>query len=101
MSLKKQYSEANAKCKVTFKLTKEIAGSVNNAFLAGDFNGWDTESIPMKKLKNGEFSTSVNLDKGKEYQFKYLIDGKKWINEQEADKHVPNEFQTENSVVII
>jgi hypothetical protein len=55
----------------------------------------------MKKLKGGEFSVSVDLKKGREYQFKYLLDGRAWLNEAEADKHVPNEFQGENSVVIV
>ena len=59
------------------------------------------ELFPMKKLKGGEYSVSVDLQKGKEYQFKYIIDGKSWLNEKEADKYVVNEFQTKNSVVIL
>lgn len=101
MSLKKQFNEKKPVCKVTFKLTKDIAGYANRVNLAGDFNNWDFESIPMKKLKGGEFSVSVDLQKGREYQFKYLIDGWSWLNETEADKHVPNGFQSENSVVIV
>jgi 1,4-alpha-glucan branching enzyme len=101
MSLKKQYNEKTPICKVTFKLANEIAGSANRIHLAGDFNDWDIENIPMKKLKGGEFSISVDLKKGREYEFKYLIDGCVWQNETEADKHVPNVFQSENSVVIV
>jgi 1,4-alpha-glucan branching enzyme len=101
MSVKKQYNQTKSVCKVTFKLAKDIASSANRVNLAGDFNNWDIESIPMKKLKGGEFSVSVDLEKGREYQFKYLIDGRAWLNETEADKHVPNEFQTENSVIIV
>jgi len=101
MSLKKQYVEKRPVCKVTFKLAKDIASHINHVNLAGDFNNWDIESIPMKKLKSGEFTASVDLIKGKEYQFKYFIDGKEWINEKEADKFVPNEFQSENSVIIV
>jgi len=101
MSLKKQYVKSKSVCKVTFTLAKDIANSANRVNLTGDFNNWDIESIPMKKLKGGEFSVSVDLEKGREYQFKYLIDGLGWLNEKEADKHVLNEFQTENSVVII
>ena len=55
----------------------------------------------MKKLKGGEFSVSIDLEKGREYQFKYLIDGLGWLNEKEADRHVLNGFQTENSVIIV
>jgi len=55
----------------------------------------------MKKLKTGEFSTSIDLKRGKEYQFKYVIDQKEWVNEDEADKFVPDGFQSKNSVIII
>jgi 1,4-alpha-glucan branching enzyme len=101
MSVKKQFYEKKPVCKVTFKLTKDIVNSANRVNLAGDFNNWDAESIPMKKLKGGVYTVTVELPKGREYQFKYLIDGSSWVNEKEADKHVPNEFQTENSVVIL
>jgi len=101
MSVKKQFYEKKPVCKVTFKLTKDIVNSANRVNLAGDFNNWDAESIPMKKLKGGVYTVTVELPKGREYQFKYLIDGSSWVNEKEADKHVPNEFLTENSVVIL
>ena len=101
MSLKKQYIKTKPVCKVTFILAKEIAEVANKVNLSGDFNNWDIESIAMKKAKTGEFSASVELEKGREYQFKYIIDGKEWINETEADKFVPNEFQSENSVVVV
>jgi 1,4-alpha-glucan branching enzyme len=101
MSLKKQYEEKKATCKVTFKLSKDDSNHANRVNLAGDFNNWDTENITMKKLKSGDFSASVVLEKGREYQFRYLTDDSTWLNEIEADKQVPNEFQSENSVVII
>jgi 1,4-alpha-glucan branching enzyme len=101
MSLRKQFYETKPVCKVTFTLPKDIVNSASKVNLAGDFNHWNTDSIPMKKLKGGEYKVTIALERGKEYQFKYLIDGKSWINEKEADKLVPNEFQTENSVVIV
>ncbi len=48
-----------------------------------------------------KYAVSLNLLKGKEYQFKYLIDGDSWMNEKEADKLVANQFQTTNSVIIL
>ncbi|HEY4786264.1 MAG TPA: isoamylase early set domain-containing protein [Bacteroidales bacterium] len=101
MSLKKQYSKTKPVCKVTFALAKDIVASATKVNVTGDFNNWDIESTPMKKAKSGEFTASVELEKGREYQFKYVIDGKEWINETEADKFVPNEFKSENSVVIV
>jgi len=101
MSIKKFYAKATPSCKVTFSLANEIAASANHANLAGDFNNWNTESIPMKKSKNGKFSVSIDLEKGREYQFKYFIDGNTWKDELEADNHVPNEFEGTNSVISI
>ena len=101
MSLKKQYVKSKSVCKVTFTLAKDIANSANRVNLAGDFNNWDTESIPMNKLKGGEFSATVELKNGKEYAFKYLINGNSWLNDINADKYVPNAFNGENSVVIV
>ncbi len=101
MSLKKQYTLTKPFCKVTFKLPKDLSNYANQVVVTGDFNNWDVESIKMKKLKSGEFTATLDLDKGKEYQFKYLVDGRVWLNETEADKYVPNEFQSENSVVIV
>jgi 1,4-alpha-glucan branching enzyme len=101
MSLKKQYLKSKSVCKVTFTLENDIAASATKVNLAGDFNNWDIESIPMNKNKDGKFSVSVNLEKGREYQFKYIIDGKNWVNELEADKYILNEFSSENSVVIV
>jgi hypothetical protein len=55
----------------------------------------------MNPLKNGDYSVTLTLEKGKEYQFKYLIDAKQWVNDPEADKYVANAFQGENSVIVI
>jgi len=101
MSIKKNYLESKPECKVTFKLAKKFVNSANEVNLVGEFNNWDKQRTPMKKLKNGDFSVTVNLDKGSNYQFKYLIDNKEWINEPEADQYAANEFQGENSIVII
>lgn len=101
MSLKKQYVKEKPVCKVTFKLPQDVVSSANKVNLTGDFNNWDLEGLTMKKTRTGEYSVSLELEKGKEYQFRYVIDGKEWINEEQADKFVPNVFQTENSVVVV
>ncbi len=101
MGIKKQSIKTKPECKVTFILAGEIASNIKQANLVGDFNDWDIESIPMKKRKTGEFSATVNLATGKEYQFKYLLDKREWVNEKEADKYVPNAFQGDNSVIIV
>ena len=56
----------------------------------------------MKKLKNGAFTTTLDLEPGREYQFRYLLDEKIWKNEQDADKLVVSPYSdSENSVIVI
>lgn len=101
MSIKKEYFKTKPSCKVTFRLPKDMAQNAKNVFVTGDFNAWQNNHTPMKKLKNGEFSAVIKLDKNKEYQFRYLIDGKTWLNESEADRYVPNGYGEENAVISV
>lgn len=95
--LKKQYLKSKPICKVTFYSPAQVeAESVN---LVGDFNGWSETETEMKKLKDGRFSVLLELEAGKDYQFRYLVNGKDWHNDWEADKYVANPFSGDNSVV--
>ena len=68
--------------------------------LAGEFNDWNPEATKLKKKKD-VFEAELRLKPNKEYKFKYLIDGKFWENDYAADAYVPNEFGTEDSVVVV
>lgn len=100
MSITKDYNKKSLFCKVTFKLPVGTVNPESQVFIAGEFNNWDINSLPMKKENNGEFTASVDLEKGKEFQFKYIVDGREWINETGADRFITNEFNGENSVVV-
>ena len=101
MSLKKTFSADGKKCKVVFTVKKEAAQGAKTISIAGDFNSWSSTETPLKKAKDGSFSVELNLDAGKEYQFRYLLDGSRWDNDWEADKYIPAPFSsTDNSVVV-
>lgn len=95
--LKKQFLKSKPVCKVTFTLPEAI--KAESAYLVGDFNNWDEKTTQMKKSKGGQFSTTLELDKGREYQFRYLVNGTEWHNDWHADKYVANPFSGDNSVV--
>ena len=102
MSLKKKYFKNNQFCKVTFRVAKEAAKGASSINIAGDFNNWSILDNPMKKLKNGDFTATLDLEANRQYQFRYLLDEKIWENEWEADKYVRSEYgNCENSVVIV
>lgn len=100
MSFKKQYLKTKPVCKVTFKLTKEEARSADTVRLVGDFNDWNKDGAPMKKLKNGDFTSTVNLDADSQYEFRYLLDDKEWENDWAADQYVPSAMSYEDNSVV-
>ena len=100
MSIKKQYLKSRPICKVTFRVNKEAAGDAKTINVVGDFNEWQPEATPMKALKNGDFTCTLELPTEREtYEFRYLLDSEKWENDWEADAYVPNAMMTENSVI--
>lgn len=97
--LLKNYSKTGRVCRVTFKLPSAV--QADEAFLVGEFNDWSRSAEPMRRLSDGGFSTTISLESGNSYRFRYLLDGERWENDWEADLYLPNEFGTEDSVVTV
>ncbi len=100
MGIKKQFLKTRPICKVTFRLSKEDAENADAVHIVGEFNNWDKLNTPMKKLKNGSFSITLDLEQNSDYQFRYLIDKQTWINDAEADKFVPSGFSGSQNFVV-
>lgn len=98
----KKYLKSKPVAKVTFSLSKAEHNGAKVVALAGDFNNWSTSDTQLKKNKDGKFSVTLDLEKGKSYQFRYVIDNEVWENDWKADAYVPNNLTfDENSVVEI
>src|SRR5215468_9958200 len=88
---------ARGKVRVTFSVAPiDSAKQVN---VVGEFNDWSGTANPMEKGKNGDWSATLTLEGGREYQFRYLADGSHWQNDLAADAYRPNEFGEDNSVI--
>ncbi len=101
LGLTKQYLKNGTQCNVSFLLPQEAAADARNVMVVGDFNNWDINAYPMKRDKNGNFQTTLELTSGREYRFRYLIDYSRWENDWLADKYVPNAFGSDDSVVVV
>ncbi|MFI3256855.1 MAG: isoamylase early set domain-containing protein [Spirochaetales bacterium] len=100
MALKKKFNKSKKTCTVTFTISKEAAKGANAAWIVGDFNNWSSCENPMEKQEDGSFSIVLTLESDKDYQFRYLMDGKIWENDWDADRYEPAPFSyIENSVV--
>lgn len=95
--LKKTPTRSGRACRVTFTLPTEV--EAKKAHLCGDFNGWERPGRPMIRRKDGRFSTTLTLKTGREYRFRYLLDGERWENDWVADNYLPNPFGGEDSVL--
>jgi 1,4-alpha-glucan branching enzyme len=85
------------KVRVTFSVPAHLwADSIH---LVGDFNGWDKRATPLRLTEAG-WKISIELEAGKSYQYRYLIDGREWHNDWQADAYATNQFGGDNSVVI-
>ncbi len=82
--------------RVTFALPATIWADMIH--VVGDFNGWDERATPMRLTESG-WMVTVELEPGRDYQYRYLIDGSEWHNDWHADRYEPNAYGGDNSVV--
>ncbi len=105
MGLQIRFLKSRPIGKVTFRLPKEAAAEATAVNLVGEFNNWDKTTLPMTRLKNGEFKVTIDLPVGREYHFRYLIsnpEGTTWENDWTADKYASSGFfGSENSVLVL
>ena len=92
--MQKKFFKTKDECEVTFEVKVENADQVA---LVSEHNGW--QPIEMKQAKDGPFRTKVRLPKEEQFQFRYLVDGQEWRNDEAADAYLANEHGTENSVI--
>ena len=94
----KALSEEEGLVRVTFSLPSSVwAERVN---LVGDFNNWDTAATPMLHHRlDANWKATVDLRTGRCYRFRYLLDGKEWLNDWHADDHLENPYGSYDSVV--
>lgn len=95
--LEKKYLKSKDKMKITFTFPASLEAETVN--LVGAFNDWSETDLPMKRRKDGSFTLSIELPQGRDYEFRYLVNGSEWHNEWEADAYIPNPYSGDNSVL--
>ncbi len=80
------------------------AANAQAVYLAGSFNDWKPDTLPMTKDAHGLWTCDLTLPAGP-YEYKFVIDDQ-WCCELGCDrpysgcpKCVPNEFGTMNRVI--
>jgi len=90
---------APALVQVTFALPGEVGA--DTVALCGEFDQWSADGIPLDRGSDGAWRTTVALEPGRSYRFRYLLDGERWENAWDADEYLPNGFGGTDSVIIV
>ncbi len=61
-------------------LEKAYAKRSDKVTVAGDFNNWNVNSLPMICTEDS-LVIDIPLEKGKQYQFRYVRNGNEWFND--------------------
>ena len=98
--IEKKYLKTKPLCKVKFALPNSAVATAKSVCVVGDFNDWDLKANPMRKQKSGLFASTVNLKIHNQYQFRYVLDGHIWLNDDEADGFVASNISMEKNGVL-
>lgn len=67
--------------------------------LAGEFNDWNVNSVPMKRDRQGTWKASVRLKSGR-HEYRFWVDGV-WQDDPSAQERVANPFGSHNCLKIV
>lgn len=90
--LKKTKVKGSDQVKVTFTLPQDQPHGATS--LVGEFNDWNPTANKLAKRSNNTFSTTVTLDAGKRYAFRYYAEDGTWFNDEAAD-----DYEGQNCIV--
>jgi 1,4-alpha-glucan branching enzyme len=92
-----KFREPGNTASVTFTLDPRVGAQT--AAVCGEWNDWSPSTDVMRRDADGGFSVTVELEAGRAYRFRYLLDGVRWDNDWAADAYLPNSFGGDDSVV--
>ncbi len=62
------------------------APEANEVYLAGEFNGWHTQTLPMIRGENGLWNSAMDLPAGR-HEYKLFVDGT-WMEDRSCEVEV-------------
>jgi len=73
--------------------------SAHSVSVAGDFNRWSR--TPLKRNDSGLWSTEIVVPGTGRFEYKFIIDGQRWIEDPSNGMKAPNNYGGLNSVLVI
>jgi hypothetical protein len=74
------------------------APEAHHVSVAGTFNKWKADTNVLTKQENGIWTISIPLKPG-EYNYMFVVDGKAWVTDPNAETYSDDGFGNKNAVV--
>ena len=75
--------------------------SAHSVSVAGDFNGWSRSATPLKRNESGLWTTDIVVPRAGRLEYKFVINGQRWIEDPSNGMKTPNNYGGLNSVLVI
>ena len=75
--------------------------SAQSVSVAGDFNGWSHVATPLKRNESGLWFTEIVVPRAGRFEYKFIINGRRWIEDPSNGMKAPNSYGGLNSVLVI
>ena len=69
--------------------------------VAGNFNGWSEVATPLKRNRDGLWSTEIIIRSSGRFEYKFIVDGQRWIEDPSNGMKAPDNYGGLNSVVVV
>ena len=92
--IKKRFFKTLDEVELTFEFD---ANGAEEVALVSEISDW--QPVEMKKYR-GVWRAKLRAPKNGEFQFRYLIDGSTWANDEAADAYVANNVTGDDNSVV-
>lgn len=93
--LRKRFFKTKDEVEVTF----QVDADGESAALVTDRHDWQPQPMARTARGKGPFRIKLRFPKDDAVQFRYLLDGSRWENDEAADAYWPNSLGSDNSVL--
>lgn len=69
--------------------------------VAGDFNGWSQLATPLKRSSSGLWSTEIVVPPADRFEYKFVINGNRWLEDPSNGMKAPDAYGGLNSVLVV
>lgn len=75
--------------------------SAHSVSVAGDFNEWNRVATPLKRNESGLWFTEIVVPGTGRFEYKFIINGQRWIEDPSNGMKAPNHYGGLNSVLVL